>query len=120
VRHRLKEVVPGYSSVWHWDGLLMSLLAIALLVTLIYRLLPDTTVPWMSAVVGALATTGFFLLGRTLVGIYIQRAGIGSAYGAAGSLVVLLVWIFYTSLSLLLGAEAARVWSRRSPHPRGA
>lgn len=114
VRRRLEEVIPGYTPLWHWDGLLTSLFSIALLVALIYRLLPDARVPWVSAAIGALATTGFFALGRTLVGVYIRRAGIGSAYGAAGSLVVLLVWIFYTSLSLLFGAEVAKVHSRRS------
>ena len=120
VRRRLEEVVPAGVPVGPWDGRFLSLFAIALLVALIYRLLPDARVAWISAAAGALATTGFFLVGRTLVGAYIQRAGIASAYGAAGSLVVLLVWIFYTSLSLLFGAEVAKVWSRRSPHSRRA
>jgi len=115
-RRHLEEVMPRGFSLGPTDGRFASVLAVALLVALIYRLLPDARVPWASALVGGLATTGFFVLGRTLVGIYIQRAGIGSAYGAAGSLVVLLVWIFYTSLSLLFGAEVAKVWSRRAPH----
>jgi membrane protein len=119
-RRHLEEVMPRGFSLGPMDGRFASMLAVALLVALIYRLLPDARVPWTSALVGAVATTGFFVVGRTLVGVYIQRAGIGSAYGAAGSLVVLLIWIFYTSLSLLFGAEVARVWSRRAPHRPGA
>jgi membrane protein len=110
-RRRLQEFLPGDTSIW--DGLLTSWIAIALLLALIYRLLPDASVSWSSAAAGALSTTVFFVVGRSLVGLYIQRAGVGSAFGAAGSLVVLLVWIFYSALSLLLGAEVAKVWSRR-------
>jgi membrane protein len=100
-----------------WEGAVTMWLGIALLLFLIYRILPDAQVPIRSAVVGALATTILLGLGRTLVGVYIQRAGISTAYGAAGSLVVLVVWIFYSYLSLLLGAEATRastrLWERR-------
>jgi membrane protein len=117
-RRRLQEVIPGYEPMWGWDGLLTSWLAIALLLTLIYRLLPDAKVSWSSAAAGAISTTVFFYVGRSLVGLYIHRAGIGSAFGAAGSLVVLLIWIFYSALSLLLGAEVAKVWSRRHRRQR--
>jgi membrane protein len=113
VRRVLGEGYAGQGSTWRPVGVVMLWLAIAILIALVHRFIPDARVPWTSAAAGTLATTGFFVLGRTLVGLFIRRAGVGSAYGAAGSLVVVVVWIYYSYLSLLYGAEVAKVWSRR-------
>ncbi len=113
----IESVLPWRAALGQWEDLVMVWFGIALLIVLIYRYLPDPEVSWQSAATGALATTVFFVAGRTLVGIYIERAGFSTAYGGAGSLIVLLVWIYYSSLSLLLGAEVAKVSSHRR-HPR--
>jgi membrane protein len=76
---------------------------------LLFKLLPNARVPWRAAWTGALLTTVLFQLGAWAIGVYVGRAGVGSAYGAAGSIVVLLVWVFYASLMLFAGAQFAAV-----------
>jgi len=91
----------------------VALVVIATLVALIYKILPDATVAWRDVWVGALATAILFMIGKYLIGLYIGRASVGSAFGAAGSLAVLLVWIYYSAQIVLLGAEFTRVYANR-------
>jgi membrane protein len=70
-----------------------------------YRVLPDADIPWRDAVRGGILTTGLFLAGKYVIGIYIEEARIGGAYGPAGAIVVLLTWVYYASIIVLLGAE---------------
>jgi len=88
-------------------GVLMPLIA------LVYRWLPDATIAWHDVWVGATATCLFVLLGSFLIGIYMGYASPASVYGAAGSLIVLLLWIYYTAQIFLLGAVFTRVWAQR-------
>jgi len=88
-------------------GVLMPLIA------LVYRWLPDATIAWRDVWIGAAATCLFVLIGSFLIGIYIGYASPASVYGAAGSLIVLLLWIYYTAQIFLLGAVFTRVWARR-------
>jgi membrane protein len=90
-------------------NLLISLIAISLMFALIYRFVPETPVRWRDVWVGAIATAFFFTLGKDLLGIYLGRASVGSAYGAAGSLVVLIVWVYYSALIFLFGAELTQL-----------
>ena len=76
---------------------------------LIFKVLPDTRVSWREAWTGALLTAALFQLGAWAIGEYVGRAAVGSAYGAAGSIVVLLVWVFYASLIVFTGAQFAHV-----------
>ena len=88
-------------------------MVVALLFAAIFKILPDAPVGWRDVWFGAAITSVFFTLGKAVIGLYLGRAGIGSAYGAAGSLVVLTVWVYYASLILFLGAELTYVRSRR-------
>jgi membrane protein len=104
----------------HLANLLVSFLIISLLFALIYRLLPDVRLGWRDVFLGALVTSALFSAGKTLIGIYLGRTGAASAYGAAGSLVMLTSWVYYSSLIFLLGAEFTHVHScdRRGARPR--
>jgi membrane protein len=93
-------------------NVLMSFFTIALLFALIYRVLPDAKIGWQDVAIGALATSAFFSIGKWAIGIYLGRTAVASPFGAAGSLVVILLWIYYTSAILLVGAEFTRVYTQ--------
>jgi membrane protein len=88
-------------------------LATTLLFGLIYTILPERRVPWTDVAVGSVVTAILFTAGKSLVAIYLGRSGVGSLYGAAGSLVVLLVWVYYSAQIFLFGAEFTHVYSQR-------
>ncbi|MEX0741769.1 MAG: YihY/virulence factor BrkB family protein, partial [Phycisphaeraceae bacterium] len=91
----------------------VSLVVITVLLGMIFKYLPDVEVAWKDVLAGAFAAAVLFVIGKFLIGLYLGMAGVGSAYGAAGSLVVLLVWVYYSALILLLGAELTQVYVRR-------
>jgi len=91
----------------------VSLVVITILFAVMYRVVPATNIPWSDVWIGALATAILFTLGKLLIGLYLGNASIGSAYGAAGSLVVLLVWVYYSAQIFLFGAEFTHVYSMR-------
>jgi membrane protein len=93
--------------------LVVAMAVISTLVALIYKILPDARVAWRDVWVGALVTAALFLVGKYLISLYIGKASVGSAFGAAGSLAVLLVWIYYSAQIVLLGAEFTRVYANR-------
>jgi membrane protein len=95
-----------------WD-IVVSFTVITLLFALIFKLLPDVTVHWKDVWIGALSTSLLFMIGKSLIGIYIGSASIGSVYGAAGSLVIILIWTYYSSQILFFGAELTRAYARR-------
>ncbi|MBD5656197.1 MAG: YihY/virulence factor BrkB family protein, partial [Candidatus Eremiobacteraeota bacterium] len=84
---------------------------VTLTFALIFKVLPDVDVSWRDVGVGAFITAILFVVGETLIGIYIAKAGIASAYGAAGSILVALLWIYYSAMILLLGAEFTKVYA---------
>jgi membrane protein len=97
---------------WFIDAA-VALAVISTLIALIYKILPDAEVAWRDVWIGAVATAILFMIGKYLIGLYIGRASVGSAFGAAGSLAVLLVWIYYSAQIVLLGAEFTRVYANR-------
>ena len=90
---------------------LLSVIVITLLFALIYKYIPDIKVRWDDVWIGAAFTSVLFTAGKAALGIYLGKAGVGSAYGAAGSLVILLVWVYYSSQIFLFGAEFTKVQS---------
>ncbi len=90
-----------------------SLLFITVLFAILYKVLPDAKVSWRYASRGAFVTALLFSIGNVFVGLYLTRQSIGSAYGAAGSLVVILMWVYYCALIIFLGAEFTQVYARR-------
>lgn len=91
----------------------ISLLVIGALFAAIFKVLPDATIAWRDVWVGAAVTAVLFVVGKFLIGLYLGRSNPGQAFGAAGSLAVMLVWIYYSSMILLLGAEFTQVWAER-------
>jgi membrane protein len=92
---------------------IISLLVITLLFAMIFKVLPDAKIAWGDVWIGATITALLFAVGKLLLGLYIGRSSVGSAYGAAGSLVVILVWIYYSTQILFLGAEFTQVYANR-------
>jgi membrane protein len=80
---------------------------------MIYKLLPDLRLEWRDVIPGALLTSLLFSAGKTLIGLYLGKAGIASTYGAAGSLVVLLFWVYYSAQIFFLGAEFTQAYAQR-------
>lgn len=95
-----------------WDALnqILSTLVFAGLFALLFRYLPDADLPWPRALRGGLLTAILFGIGKWLIGLYLTRGEVGGAYGAAGSVVVLLVWVYYSSAIFFFTAEVVQAW----------
>jgi membrane protein len=87
---------------------------ITVLFALIFKVLPDIKIPWKPVWIGSIITAFFFEIGRFALGIYFSKAEPGSTYGAAGSVILILLWVSYTCMILFFGAEFTQVYSRRS------
>jgi membrane protein len=111
---RLNSFLPSGLSepVLQGINLLISLVAITLLFGAMFKVLPDAKISWRSVWVGAGVTAVLFVLGKFLIGLYLGKSNPGQAYGAAGSLAVLLLWIYYSSLIVLFGAEFTETWAQ--------
>ncbi len=103
-------LLPQLAPVMQLVNTLVSFAIIALLFALMFKYLPDTPVRWQDVWIGALLTALLFTVGKYLIGLYLGSSTIGSTYGAAGSVVVLLVWIYYSAQIFFFGAEFTRVW----------
>lgn len=111
----LGRMLPGFLSggVLQVLQLTISFLMISVLFGAIFKVLPDVDLGWRDVTVGAVATALLFVVGKSLLGFYLGRSEPGSAFGAAGALAAILVWIYYSAIILLLGAEFTQVWTRR-------
>lgn len=89
----------------------VSIVLISGMFAAMYKVLPDTEIRWRDVAVGALMATGLFEGGKYLIALYIGQTDVASSFGAAGALIVLLLWIFYSTLIFLLGAEFTRAWT---------
>ncbi len=94
-------------------NVLVSFVIITLLFAAVYKFLPDAELRWSDVLLGAVATALLFVAGKFLISLYLGSRSVGSAYGAAGSLVLVLLWIYYSSIIFLFGAELTQVWARR-------
>ncbi len=103
----------GMSKVLGWTDVTLSWLLMTAVIALVFRFLPDVELSWRDVAWGSAVTSVLFLAGKYAIGFYLERVGITSTYGAAGSLMLILLWIYYSSLIFLLGAEFTRVHSRR-------
>jgi membrane protein len=99
--------------VGHVISFCVSFAVITLLFAMIFNILPDVEIRWGDVWVGALGTSLLFTAGKLLIGLYLGHASIGSTYGAAGSLVVFVVWVYYAALILFFGAEFTKDWANR-------
>ena len=92
-------------------NLILTFIVISALFGIIFKFLPDVLIDWKDVRMGAFFTAILFMVGKFLIGLYIEKVGPGSAYGAAGSLIVILIWVYYTSAILFFGAEFTQVYS---------
>jgi membrane protein len=109
----LGSLVPEIAVIWQGVNTLVSLGVVTLLFAMIYQFLPDADLKLRHVWLGALVTAGLFNIGKYLIGLYLGTSGVASAYGAAGSVVVLLVWVYYSAQIVLLGAEFTRAYVER-------
>ncbi|HEU4538927.1 MAG TPA: YihY/virulence factor BrkB family protein [Polyangiaceae bacterium] len=108
----LSGALPGGEALWHVVNLVVSFAAITTLFALIYKVVPDVTVRWGDVWVGAAVTALLFTLGKVGIGLYLGKSSVASAYGAAASVVVITVWVYYSAQILFLGAEFTQVYAR--------
>ncbi len=106
--------VSDASVIGHAISFSISFAIITLLFAMIYKFLPDVTISWRDVWIGALVTAFLFTVGKLLIGLYLGQASVGSYYGAAGSLVVFVVWVYYSAQILFLGAEFTKVYANRN------
>jgi membrane protein len=113
------SVLENYlGGIWHsatiilgWVAWAVSFLVIAVMFGAIYKLLPRVKLSWHDVTIGALGTAVMFTLGKYLIGLYIGNSGTASSFGAAGSLIALLLWVYYSAMIFFLGAEFARQYA---------
>ena len=111
ISSRAHGSLPGADWLWIVLDTGIAFGVYVLLFAALYKVLPDVRIEWRDVWFGAFITAVLFAVGKLLLGIYIGRAGTGSAYGAAGSLVVLLVWTYYSTALVFLGAELTQAWA---------
>ena len=107
----LDAIVPGFDVLLQVVNFAISFAMVSALFAAIYKILPDRRLEWRDMVVGALGTAFLFTVGKTLIGFYLGSSSVASSYGAAGALVIVLLWIYYSSQIFLLGAEFTKVWA---------
>ncbi|MCA9102632.1 MAG: YihY/virulence factor BrkB family protein [Planctomycetales bacterium] len=115
LQDQIGAMLPG--PAWHVAILLgndlLGLLLQTVSFALMYRFLPDTEVPWRGVWLGAALTAVLFTVGRWLLGTYLSHSNLATAYGAAGSLALIMAWVYYSGIIFLFGAEFTQVWTRR-------
>jgi membrane protein len=107
----LDGIFPGATILMQIVSFLVSLGLVALLLGLIYKVLPDTSLAWRDVMAGSIATAILFNIGKSLISLYLGSSSVTSSFGAAGALALLLLWICYSSQIFLIGAEFTRAWA---------
>lgn len=108
----LRDLVPGFTYLWQILNFFISFSLVTLLFAMIFKILPDAKIAWRDVWMGAAITAVLFDIGKFLLGFYLGKTSLASAYGAAGSLVIILTWVFYSAQILFLGAEFTQVYVR--------
>lgn len=112
-REFLTGSMPDISWLWQTLDVIASFGIVTLLFAMIYKYLPDVAITWRDVGTGAVVTALLFIGGKFLIGLYLGQTAFGSIYGAAGSFVVLLIWVYYSALICFFGAEFTQVFARR-------
>ena len=107
------QLFPVLASLWRLLNLGVSLGTFTFLFALIYKYIPDIKITWRDVLIGAAFTSVLFSIGKELLGLYLGNGAFGSTYGAAGSLVTMLAWIYYSVQIMLFGAEFTQVYTRK-------
>lgn len=109
----MNRLAPGLGIVGQILNLAISFGVFTLLFALIYKVLPDVKIAWKDVWIGSVITALLFAIGKFALGVYIGNGSVGSTYGAAGSVIVLLVWVYYSAQILFFGAEFTQVYARK-------
>lgn len=115
--HFFAQNLPGGELLWQAVNFLLPLLVITVLFGLIFKTIPDADLRWKHVGVGAFATALLFSVGKLALGLYLGKSTVASTFGAAGSIVAFVVWIYYVAQILFLGAEFTQVYARELGHP---
>jgi membrane protein len=107
------RLLPLPAAVMETANALLSFVIITFMFAVIYKLLPDVEIAWRNVWTGAAVTAVLFTIGKSLIGLYLGRSTVASVYGAAGSLIVILLWVYYSAQIVFFGAEFTKVYSRR-------
>jgi membrane protein len=110
----LNRRIPMGNLIGHTVDFIISFGVVTLLFAMIFKYLPDVKIPWSKVWVGAIGTALLFTLGKFLLGLYLGRQSTSSAYGAAGSVIVILMWVYYASVIVLFGAEFTQVYATQT------
>jgi membrane protein len=108
----LNDLFPGGRFLMSFLNSTISLTLISALIAAIYEILPDRPIAWRDVAVGSVVTAILFTIGKSLIGLYRGSSGVASSYGAAGALLVLLLWVYYSAQIFLLGAEYTRAYAK--------
>lgn len=113
VGHVMSRWLPGWVVLGYVLNYGVSFAVIGVMLAMIFKILPDVKMAWKDVWLGAAVTSVLFHLGKFLIGLYVGKASVGSTFGAAGSLAVLLVWIYYSTQLVLMGAEFTRAYANQ-------
>lgn len=109
----LSSISPANTTLWRIVNLLISMTVTTGLFAMLFKFLPDVRLKWRDVAIGAAVTAVLFTIGQQVIGWYLGQSSVASSYGAAGSVMVLLLWVYYSSQIVLFGAEFTRVWADR-------
>ena len=107
----LDRRAPGMPLLWQASNAVVSLAVVTALFAMLFRFLPDVKLEWRDVATGAVVTAVLFTIGKQAIGFYLGQSATASSYGAAGSVIVLLLWVYYSSQIVLLGAEFTRLYA---------
>lgn len=106
----------GQAILLQGTGLIILFMIITMLFSIIYKVLPDAKIHWRDAVIGSSFTGVLFLVGKFLIGFYLGNSRLGNTYGAAASVIIILLWVYYSGIILYFGAEFTKVWALNRGH----
>jgi membrane protein len=104
-------LLPSLAAIWPAVDLVSSFALVTLLFALIYKILPDVHIAWRDALLGAALTSFLFSVGKFAIGLYLGRSSVAAAYGAAGSVVTIMLWVYYSALIVFYGAEITQLYA---------
>lgn len=105
--------LPASEAVLHLGNIVFTFVAVTVLFALLFKVVPDIRIEWQDVWIGAAVTSILFSVGKFLIGLYLGKASVGSAYGAAGSLVIFMVWVYYSAQIFFMGAQFTHVFAER-------
>ncbi|MEM8808156.1 MAG: YihY/virulence factor BrkB family protein [Cyanobacteria bacterium P01_G01_bin.38] len=109
----LSGLLPGIDALWQLLNIVLSLAIVTVMFALLYKYVPDVKINWDDVWIGSFITALLFTVGKFLLGLYLGNSGFSSTYGAAGSVIIILAWVYYSAQILFFGAELTQVYARR-------